>query len=134
MTLEFGRIVFVPDPVQFRHFRSSPDAAIGRDLLRRGRKLSFLAMRTVQKESGELARSINVRYVPGLNPSVIVGSDRRYAKYMHEGTRPHVISAKNRRTMRFVVKGKVVYAQQVRHPGTRGSKFLTRHLAKVVND
>jgi hypothetical protein len=64
----------------------------------------------------------------------MVGSDVKYAYYQHEGTRPHIIVPEKREKMRFKIRGRVVYAEKVVHPGTKGSKFLSRHLHKVVND
>lgn len=57
------------------------------------------------------------------------GGARSYVMPHHDGTPPHIIRA--RRTngrLRFTVGGRVVFRRQVRHPGTRGTKFLTRAL------
>lgn len=42
-----------------------------------------------------------------------------------QGSRPHVIRARRRKTLRFVVNGRVVFRRKVDHPGTQGSGFLT---------
>jgi len=44
------------------------------------------------------------------------------------GTEPHVIRPRRRRALRFVSGGRVIYATKVRHPGTKGTHFLTRAL------
>lgn len=56
------------------------------------------------------------------------GGARSYVMPHHDGTPPHVIRARRAKTLRFVWRGQVVFRRQVRHPGTRGTKFLTRAL------
>lgn len=112
----------------------SPNGNVGRDLRRRGNKLVALATATVGKRSGRLARSIKSTYYPVKNPYVDVGSNVGYALAVHEGTRPHIIRPNDRKTLRFKIKGKIIYVEQVVHPGTRAKKYLTRHLRRVVND
>lgn len=56
------------------------------------------------------------------------GGSRSYVMPHHDGTPPHIIQARRRKTLRFEVQGVVVFRRQVRHPGTRGTKFLTRAL------
>jgi hypothetical protein len=129
-----GPVVFTPDPALWTHFTRSPDGAIGSDLRRRGRTLAYLAAGSAGKRTGRLAKSIDSKYFNVVNPYVRVGSDVHYAYFQHEGTRPHIIAPEKREMMRFKIRGKVVYAEKVLHPGTKGSKFLSRHLRKVVND
>lgn len=129
-----GPVVFTPDPVLWKHFTEAPDGTVGSDLRRRGRTLAFLAAGSAGKRTGQLAQSIKMQYFRAANPFVRVGSDVKHAYMHHEGTRPHVILPEDRETMRFKVRGRVVYAEKVVHPGTKGSKFLSRHLHKVVND
>lgn len=120
------------DRVGMTWVRSSPEGPVGKDLRSRGRKLALLAAASVHKKTGRLARSINSKYVIAMNPSVLVGSDVRYAYDVHEGTPPHLIIPNRGRYLRFKQNGKVVYAREVHHPGTRATKFLTRHLRKVI--
>ena len=125
-------VKFNPYPVAFKEFRSSPSQDIGRDLYRRGRELQGYARMDVPKRTGRLAASIDVKYKKSLNPRVIVGSSLNYAYFVHEGTKPHIIRARQGRTLRFVQNGRVIYATKVNHPGTRPTRFLTKHLSRVV--
>jgi hypothetical protein len=54
------------------------------------------------------------------------GKRVNYAAFVLFGTRPHVIEAKNRRALRFSLKGvdEFVYRKKVNHPGYRGDDFL----------
>ncbi len=47
-----------------------------------------------------------------------------YAQFVEEGTRPHVIEARRRTTMRFVQNGAVRFARIVHHPGTKATHFM----------
>ena len=51
-----------------------------------------------------------------------------YLGYHHDGTPPHEIRARRRKTLRFIYHGRVVYPVRVSHPGTKGTHFLTRAL------
>ncbi len=127
-------VQFVRNPAGWERFTISPDGEIGKDLRRRGNKLAALAAATVGKRTGRLARSIKSTYYPVKNPYVKVGSNLSYALAVHEGTRPHIIRPDDRKVLRFKIRGRIIYVEQVVHPGTRAKKYLTRHLRRVVND
>jgi hypothetical protein len=48
-----------------------------------------------------------------------VRNDHPLMKYVEEATKPHVIEAKGK-ALAFKVKGKLVFAKRVNHPGTKG--------------
>lgn len=58
--------------------------------------------------------------------------DAHYARVVHDGTAPHVITPRTRSALRFTVGGRVVYARRVFHPGTRGRPYLTTALDDVA--
>lgn len=49
-----------------------------------------------------------------------------YAKYVHEGTKPHIIRPKKRKLLRWVSQrtGNFVSKYEVKHPGTNPDRFL----------
>lgn len=59
---------------------------------------------------------------PGITP---------YMWFHHEGTPPHVIRPRTRKALRFMAGGRVVFASKVNHPGTVGTKFLTRAIDRL---
>ena len=48
----------------------------------------------------------------------------KYAKYVNDGTKPHVILPKNGGFLRFVIAGRVIFAKKVNHPGTAKRPFM----------
>lgn len=65
----------------------------------------------------------NVTYVTA-DGEVRVGTNIPYARYMNDGTAPHLITAKAGKMLAFTTaKGKVV-VKSVRHPGTPPRPFL----------
>jgi hypothetical protein len=57
-----------------------------------------------------------------------VASPLEYAVPVEEGTRPHIIRPRSGRYLRFVANGRVVFARQVQHPGTRGVHMFAEGL------
>lgn len=50
----------------------------------------------------------------------------RYAAAIDTGSKRHVIEARRRKALRFMVGGRLVFRRRVMHPGTRPYKFLFR--------
>jgi hypothetical protein len=132
MQVKAEHVLFVPNPARWKEFTQAPDGVVGSHLIGLGTKLVLLAQRTVQKKSGALAASIHMTYYPVHDPFVRVGSDNKHALMMHNGTRPHWIGPEHQETLRFKIRGRVIYTKRVHHPGTRGSFFLSRHLRTVI--
>jgi len=134
MEFVVSSIKFKPIHPEWENFRQSESGVIGKDLLRRARRLQQLARISAPRKTGLLAASITIRYSRGLfNPSVNIGARVPYAYWVHEGTRPHKIRAHRDKLMRFVIKGRVVYIRDsVNHPGTRPTKYLSKHLHSVT--
>lgn len=47
-----------------------------------------------------------------------------HAPFVEEDTAPHLIRPRRAKVLRFVSGGRVIFARQVRHPGTRGRHML----------
>ena len=47
-----------------------------------------------------------------------------YGQWVNDGTRPHVIRARNAKFLRFTVGGVVMFRRSVMHPGTKPRKFV----------
>jgi hypothetical protein len=69
-----------------------------------------------------LRRSIGVKSINWRNFKVY--SNAKYAPYLEFGTRPHIINPVRRKALRFLYKGKIVFAKKVHHLGTKPSPFF----------
>lgn len=115
-------------PGQPKAFVNDPDGPVARDLLRRMTRVQFESRKLVRVRTGRLFTSIRVRPGAtgrGIHVDVVAGGKGiTYAGYEHDGTAPHVIRARRRKALRFMVNGQVVFRKQVNHPGTTGTLFL----------
>ena len=50
----------------------------------------------------------------------------KHAAVLEKGSKPHVIKAKPGKTLRFWGFGRLIYRKQVKHPGTKAYRFLSR--------
>jgi len=110
---------------------TSPGGGVSRDIHRRGRNVERMAQRVVRKDTGTLAASIHTeRMIP---VGVKVGTNLRYARYVHYGTgiygpyhRP--ITSKRGKYLVFWSKkyNRIIYTKKVR--GQTPNPFLQRAL------
>lgn len=76
---------------------------------------------------GSLKDATETKFVRMKSGRVVkVLSKKRTAPFLEYGTRPHVIRPRRAPALRFMWRGKLVFAQKVNHPGTKGRKFLWR--------
>lgn len=77
-------------------------------------------------KTGQLERSIFKARVQG---GWEIGHDSQvapYARFVHDGTRPHVIEPDKKRALRWPVAGGFAFAKRVQHPGYGGDAWLRR--------
>ena len=122
-----------PNEIVIRSIFRDEHGPVGRDLDARSRRVLARARTLVGVRSGTLLASLRRESGQGPGgPYVDVVAGVRglttYLGYHHDGTPPHVIRARRRHALRFTVGGRVVFARSVRHPGSRGTRFLTRAL------
>ncbi len=124
---------FVLDRAVYDEITKSPTGMVGRHLNKLARRLSVLAKTQVGVKSGALKASISYKVVRnGRGLMAVIGSDNKIALMHHNGTRPHIILPRRSQTLRFYSHGRIVYAQVVRHPGTKPNKYLTDNLRRVI--
>ena len=131
-----GRATYVghaPNEYVIRSVFRDEGGPVGRDLDARSRRVLARARTLVGVRSTALLSSL--RRQPGQGPGgqyvdVIAGVRglTTYLGYHHDGTPPHVIRARRRHALRFTIGGRVVFVRSVHHPGSRGTRFLTRAL------
>lgn len=88
-------------------------------------------------KSGALKKSITkekrseTSYLVGVDADklkAMTGTD--YSPYIVNGTRPHTIKAKGKK-LKYMKNGSYVYAQKVRHPGSKANDFIAKAVAKL---
>lgn len=86
----------------------------------------------VHAKTGQLERSIFKARVQG---GWEVGHNSQvapYARFVHDGARPHVIEPDKKRALRWPVPGGFAFAKKVNHPGYRGDAWLRRAAAQAL--
>lgn len=125
------------NPEAIRQLTTSPNGAVAKDLLRRGLLVETAAKRNLggnanapkRVDTGRLRSSISTRLtIERGTPVVSVGTNVRYAWFVHEGTgiygpRHRIITPVRRRVMRFRPK----VQRPGRRPG-RGGYVYTRRV------
>lgn len=108
-------------------------ALLHREMRRGVDRAARLAAEAAERKAREVApvRTGNLRGSVSHRPAT--GSDSvarhdviasaKYASFVSEGTRPHLIVARRKRALHFFVGGREVFTQRVRHPGTKPNPF-----------
>lgn len=121
------------DTAAIKHVFRDQQGPVGRDLDRKSRLVQDAARKLVRVRTGRLLATIRREWGTGplgAHVDVVAGKEglTPYLGYELGGTAPHVIRPTRRKVLRFISGGRVVFAREVHHPGTRGSHFLTRAL------
>lgn len=88
-------------------------------------------------DTGRMAQAIKEDPIVADGPFRVTGgvtSHAPYSRFVHQGTRPHVIRPRNASALKFNVGSRTVFATSVNHPGTRPRPFLTNAVARVLRD
>ena len=62
------------------------------------------------------------------------GKKFNYAYFVHEGTRPHTITPKKKKALRWVGGGGFIFSKKVEHPGYKGDPFLMDAAVKTFKN
>jgi len=118
---------------EFEYFFNEPAGKVGRYLARKGNTVSMLAKAQVGVRTGALRASIHMRHMRDTRGQYVkIGSPLNYALVHHEGSKPHLIKPNKAHVLRYVSKGRVMYAHAVMHPGTKANRYLTDNLRAVI--
>lgn len=121
----------------------SADGPVMRDTTKRAYRVHRRAAEECPVDEGRLRSSLQVRFGrDARGPFALVGTDVEYALFVHEGTKPHTIRPRTARVLVFPSSGSpgrghgtrtapLVFAREVRHPGTKPRPFLRNALEEV---
>lgn len=94
-----------------------------------------LASESTKRHKGEYRKGWMFKIDEGSNRNVIhLYSDVAFAKFVHDGTRAHIIRPKHAKFLRFEVDGEVVFAKKVHHPGYEGRHDWQKITPKIVSN
>jgi hypothetical protein len=126
------------DEVQLQVLLRSDDGVVGKDTMKRARKVEASAKRRVRVKTGRLQRSIKARRDRSEGEaSAVVEATARHARFVHEGTGVYgptglPIQPRTRSVLKFRVGGGMtIFAPSVR--GQRGTHFLRDAMAAAVD-
>jgi hypothetical protein len=112
---------------------NSPDGDVGKYLSKVGDEIRTVARSRVGVRTNLLRSTIHKRHSRDPRGQyLLIGNDASYAYYHHEGTRPRIINTKSAKVLRFVSRGKVMFAHQVLHKGNRPNRYLLDALKAVI--
>ena len=123
----------------YEYVFNSWDGPVGRHIRSRSERLAELARSTAGIRTGRLKAAIGTDYSGeltakiGVNPHLPDSDRHGYAYYHHEGTLPHLISARRAKALRFLAAGMPIFRYSVHHPGTKPNPYLTMYLREAVN-
>ena len=102
-------------------------AKVAKDHQRRKAKFKRRSGRTAKAASARIFRTKRGRRIRITNKSK-TRDGKPLALFLEGGTRPHIITARRARVLKFFWRkaGRVVFRYRVRHPGTRPYHFIRR--------
>jgi hypothetical protein len=130
----------VMDPVKLAEVLRGPNGPVVRRLIQDGEAVKQEAKRLVRvhkpvpgerrtRRPGQLRDSIVKRVTSSGGEVVVqVGSDDPIALIEHNDTPPHTITGRPKLVFYWPKAGRVVAFPRVNHPGTTGSRYLTKAL------
>jgi len=141
-------VIYVENPAGMRSAFKSWEGDVGKNIRRKTEEVRLAAMieapgpgkislnRTgMSWGTGELQSRIRTSYgfTPGGDLESKVTSEAKHSMMVHEGTRPHIITARRPGGwLRFRGRDRGIhYARVVHHPGTIANPFLRRALEQV---
>jgi hypothetical protein len=91
-------------------------------------KTEAVAARARLLAPGSMKHHIRPIFKGGPAPMGIVMCDHPATSFVIHGTNPHEIRPRNKKVLKFEVRGKTVFARVVHHPGTKPNNFLLKAL------
>ena len=103
---------------------------VARYLHKIANRINMGAKAQVGVETGRLRKSIKITHFQApFGAAVKIGSDVHYALLHHEGSKPHLITPKEKNGVLVFTKGaKMVVTKRVMHPGTKPNRYLSDQL------
>lgn len=85
------------------------------------------------RRTGEMERGIDGGPIGDGSEGYEVYNDVRHSLFVHERTRPHLITPRRRRALHFFADSVEIFATRVRHPGYEGDPFMERAVEESLD-
>lgn len=92
---------------------------------------AIIVEQTIPVKTGELRRSI---HVSPKGDSHIVGTNKKYARAVHEGRKEMEVRPKRAKALKFKRGGKTVYYKKVTLPPIKPRPYLQQGLKKFIDN
>lgn len=142
--------IYVESPSGMYKLTKSWAGPVGRYIIRQTKQAAFYSRAYSPKPGGPGHGRTRINYATGeLAAGITTGRGRStggeleghvialpdHALFVHEGTKPHIIKAKNAPRLVFFwpKMGRVVAFKSVNHPGTPADPFLVKGLKRTFN-
>lgn len=84
-------------------------------------------------KSGVMRQAMYIRKISDLHWQVGIDDVLApYGKWVHDGSRPHIIQPKRKKWLRWASNGSFVFAKKVNHPGYKGDAFFDKAIDEEV--
>jgi hypothetical protein len=80
-------------------------------------------------DTGRLRSSISIE--KDTDGNWFIGTNVDYAEYVELGSKPHKITPKEKKALKFKIGGKDIFAKSVQHPGTTGHGMFKKGVLKA---
>lgn len=107
-----------------------PDAAT---MLRRRAQVVQALAQQYSLQNGSISRGIIIGPVETGGKTIKVRSTNPHTLLVHNGSRAHIIRARNVKYLRFPWRGRIRYAKLVHHPGYVGNPFMAKALNRAAD-
>jgi hypothetical protein len=112
-----GALQFTGRPSAFKHLVNKNISTAENDTMRPARDM---VKKPIPDGASGILKAVTFERATIGKLETSVRNEHPLMKYVEEDTKPHVIEAKNKKSLAFKVKGKLVFAKKVNHPGTKG--------------
>lgn len=121
-----------PVTTALEQFQEDLESEVDRVLIRAGKTLKSEIAQTRAFGGDKLRRAVDIKRLPG---DAIRGEMPQVARWLNDGTRAHIIRARNKKALFFYNReGEPIITQQVRHPGTKATHFAEKALEATGKD
>ena len=131
-----AELVWQPDSAAMRQFLAGGSGPAYTSVSKMRTVAAAKADSKVPVDTGALKRAQVKAPVVLTGDKVVTGIKylSPYARYVHDGTRPHPIVPKNKKVLAWIPRGSgsAIYARSVNHPGTKAQPWLRESLDEAA--